>query len=105
MAAFALPAVPVDALAGAGATPTAAEMAKRADIKKTAQNFEASFLNIMMQSMFKDVKVGEPFGGGEGEDVWKSFMTDAVAKQMAKAGGIGLASSVTKEMLKLQGLN
>jgi flagellar protein FlgJ len=96
-------AVPVDALAGPAA-PTAADMAKRTNIAKTSKEFESSFLNIMLQSMFKDVKIGEPFGGGEGEEMWKSFLTDSVAKQMVKSGGIGLASSVQTEMLKLQGL-
>jgi hypothetical protein len=30
---------------------------------------------------------------------------DAVGKQMAQAGGVGLATSVQTEMLKLQGLS
>jgi flagellar protein FlgJ len=91
-------------LQGGGAAPTAAELAKRGDIAKTAQQFEASFLGIMLQSMFKDVKVSEPFGGGDGEEMWKSFFTDAMAKQMTKAGGIGLSAPIQREMLKLQGL-
>jgi Rod binding domain-containing protein len=93
-----------DLLQGATTAPSAAEMAKRGDIQKTAEQFEASFLGIMLQSMFKDVKVSEPFGGGDGEDMWKTFMTDAMAKSMTRAGGIGLAAPVAREMLKLQGL-
>ncbi|WP_374571099.1 rod-binding protein [Phenylobacterium sp.] len=83
---------------------TGDEAAKRAQIKQTAQKFEASFLSSMLQQMFQDVKVSEPFGGGQGEQMFQSFMTDAIAKQMAKAGGIGLADQVGREMLKLQGL-
>jgi Rod binding domain-containing protein len=37
--------------------------------------------------------------------MFKSFFTDAVAKQVTKAGGIGVADQVAKEMLKLQGLS
>jgi len=44
------------------------------------------------------------FGGGEGEDAFKSFMTEAMAKQMARHGGIGLAKSLTASMLRMQGL-
>jgi flagellar protein FlgJ len=59
----------------------------------------------MLGQMFKDVNTSAPFGGGPGEDAFKSFMTDAMAKQVVKSGGVGLASAVQKEMLKLQGLN
>ncbi|HEY3694986.1 rod-binding protein [Phenylobacterium sp.] len=91
-------------LAAPTATPTAAEMAKRKDITATAQSFESSFLSIMMQQMFEGVEVSTPFGGGQGESMFRSFMTDAFAKQMTKAGGLGIADTVAKEMLKMQGL-
>ena len=98
--------LPASVLAGqaAGAPPTADELAKRGQIAKTAQDFEASFLSVMLQEMFRGVKQQEPFGGGQGEEMFKSFMSEAMAKQMAKAGGIGLSKSVQAEMLKMQGL-
>ena len=36
--------------------------------------------------------------------MWKGFLAEAMAKQTAKRGGIGVARSVEHEMLKLQGL-
>jgi Rod binding domain-containing protein len=81
-----------------------AELAKRGKIKTTAQAFESSFLSIMLSQMFEGVDTEAPFGGGDGEKMFKSFFTDAIAKQVTKSGGIGLASSVSREMLKLQGL-
>lgn len=92
------------ALLAQPAVPTAAELAKRAQIKETAQGFEASFLSIMMQQMFEGVETEAPFGGGSGETMFRSFMTDAFAKQMARSGGVGIADVVTREMLKIQGL-
>jgi Rod binding domain-containing protein len=83
---------------------SAAELAKRGKIKETAQNFEASFLSVMMQQMFEGVKTSEPFGGGQGEEMFKSVMAEAMAKQVTRAGGVGLAPTVEREMLKLQGL-
>ena len=80
------------------------EAAKRAQIKQTASEFEASFLSVMLGQMFKDVNTTE-FGGGHGEEMFKSFMTDAMAKQMTRSGGVGLSDTVAKEMLKLQGLS
>lgn len=82
----------------------AAELAKRGRIQETAQKFETQFLSIMLQQMFEGVNVSPPFGGGPGEAMFKSFMTEAMAEQMTRQGGVGLADTVAREMLKLQGL-
>lgn len=92
------------ALSAPAPVASAVELAKRGEIKKTAQDFEAQFLSVMLGQMFTATDLGKPFGGGPGEDMFKSFMTDAFAKQMAKSGGIGVADAVGREMLKLQGL-
>jgi Rod binding domain-containing protein len=81
-----------------------AELAKRAQIKDTAERFEASFLSSMLQQMFAGVETAGPFGGGQGEEMFRSVLTEAMAKQMAKGGGIGIAAQVQREMLKMQGL-
>ena len=72
--------------------------------KDVAQKFEAQFLSSMFQTMFEGVKTDGPFGGGVGEDMFRSLMTEAMGKQVTKAGGIGLSSTVQREILKLQGL-
>jgi Rod binding domain-containing protein len=84
---------------------TGSEAAKRAAIKKTAEDFEASFLSNALGLMFEGVDVSKPFGGGEGEQAFKSFLNEAMAKQIVKKGGIGVAASVQREMLKMQGLS
>lgn len=91
-------------LSGASAPTSAAELAKRGQIRETAQKFEASFLSSMMQNMFDGLDGSGAFDGGEGETMFRSFLTDAMAKQMTKAGGVGIAASVQREMLKMQGL-
>ena len=100
---LALPVAPPSLLAPPPAA-AAATLAKRHDIAATAKSFEASFLSIMFQQMFEGLDTSAPFGGGQGETMFRSFMTDAFAKQMAQGGGIGLADAVQKEMLKMQGL-
>ena len=84
---------------------TAASLAKRGQIRETARKFEEQFLSIMLQQMFEGVNVSTPFGGGPGEAMFKSFMTESMARQMTRAGGIGLTDQVSREMLKLQGLS
>lgn len=105
LTAAAIPPVLLQPNAGAAlGTMSVSETSKRAEIDKTAKKFEASFLNIMLQQMFEGVKSEAPFGGGPGEEMFKSFMTDAIANKVVQAGGIGVAASVSREMLKLQGL-
>lgn len=84
--------------------PGANEATLRARAKDTAQKFEGQFLSIMMQQMFEGVKADGPFGGGVGEDMFRSLMTEQMGKQMAQSGGIGLSDTIQREILKLQGL-
>ena len=83
----------------------AARSAKtRAQIDNTARDFEAAFIGQMLNHMFEGVDAPAPFGGGHGEDAFKSFLTEAVAKQMAANGGMGLADDLRRQMLQLQGM-
>jgi len=82
----------------------AADLAKRGRIEETAKKFETQFLSMMLQQMFAGVETSSPFGGGPGESMFRSFMTEAMANQMVKGGGVGIADTVQREMLKLQGL-
>lgn len=102
--------VPVDLISPALAAPQApgaqvADADKRAAIADTARSFEASFLSTMLGEMFQGVSTDGPFDGGQGEQMFRSFMTDAMGKQIVKAGGVGVAAAVQREMLKLQGLS
>ncbi len=99
-------AIAPDLLTGApNAAASAADLAKRGQIKQTADKFESSFLNIMLQQMFEGVDTPAPFGGGEGEKTFRSFLTEAMANKIQARGGVGIAASVQREMLKMQGLN
>ena len=95
---------PIDVTKPIAAPPLTGASGKTKDqIAKTAKDFEASFASVMLGQMFEGVSAGQ-FGGGQGEDMFKSFMMDAMAKQMTKGKGLGIAGPVQKEMLKLQGL-
>jgi Rod binding domain-containing protein len=76
--------------------------ASPAEIQKTAQEFETMFLEQMFNHMFATVPVNKTFGGGAGEETMRSFLTGAYAKQVTKAGGIGLPAAIAREMLKMQ---
>lgn len=70
--------------------------------KKAAQEFESLFLGQMMQHMMSSVSTDPVFGGGPGEDMFKSVMVDEWAKEAAKSGGVGLSSAIQRELLKTQ---
>jgi Rod binding domain-containing protein len=90
------------ALSGADPKITDPKAAARfSKIKDTAQDFEAMFLNSMFQQMFSGVGQG-PFSGGPGANIWRSFLTDEYSKSFVKAGGIGIAPVVTRELLAQQ---
>ena len=87
---------PTPALPVANISPAAAAKAR-----STAQDFEAVFLNSMFSQMFSGVNEG-PLTGGQAANTWRSFLTDEYARSFAKAGGIGIADSVYKELIALQ---
>src|SRR5262245_42198873 len=69
---------------------------------KAAQEFEAVFIGEMLSAMFEGVKTDGPFGGGSGEEIFRSLMIDQYAKTIAGQGGFGLADQVKREILRLQ---
>lgn len=73
-----------------------------AHIDQVAEDFEAQFIAQMMQSMFSTVEVNKELGGGFAEETYRSLVVDEYGKLMARAGGIGVADQVKREMLKLQ---
>jgi Rod binding domain-containing protein len=74
-------------------------------IRKTAKEFESQLIGQMLQPMFEGLATDGEFDGGQAEGTYRSFMTDAFGKQMARSGGIGVAPAIEREMLKMQGLS
>lgn len=70
--------------------------------KKAAQQFESVFISEFLGQMFADVPTDGEFGGGEGEQMFRSLMLDEYGKQMEKQGGFGLSGPVASQLLKLQ---
>ncbi len=104
MSLSALALTPVEALQPA-LGPPAASTEQIGKIRRTSHEFEAQLVSQMLQPMFEGLSTDGQFGGGQAEGTWRSFMVDAMGKQMAHAGGLGIAASVEREMLKMQGLS
>ena len=69
---------------------------------EAAESFEAFFIAQMLADMFAGVDTDPLFGGGPGETVFRSLMIDEYGKSLAGAGGVGIADSVLREIVRLQ---
>ena len=71
-------------------------------VRKAATDFETVFVSQMLGHMFDGVKTYPLFGGGHGEEMFRSMMTDEYAKQIVNRGGFGISGAVMKTMLAEQ---
>lgn len=93
---------PADLLSASSVASTKVSAASHAKARATAQDFEAVFLNTMMQQMFAGVSGEGPFGGNGATGVWRSFLTEEYSKNFAKAGGVGIADQVYRSLIAQQ---
>lgn len=75
---------------------TAAQSARHAAIQKAAQDFEASYLGITFSSMLAEA-LPDP-EGGHGEEMFRGALANAMAKEVAEAGGVGIARSIAAQL-------
>lgn len=79
-------------------TPTA----NIAAAKKAAKSYESIFVSEFLGSMFADIPTDGPFGGGQGEAMFRSLMLDEYGKQIESRGGFGLSDAITRSLLSHQ---
>ncbi len=80
--------------------PNGSENSSRADA--VAEDFEAFFLSQVIEQMFAGISTDGPFGGGQGEKIFRSLMNQEMGRSMARNGGVGIAASVRAVMIRAQ---
>ena len=70
--------------------------------KKAGKDYESVFISEFMGSMFDGISTDGPFGGGQGEQMFRSLMLDQYGKQISARGGFGLSDAITKQLLSHQ---
>jgi len=70
--------------------------------QKAAKQFEGMFITQFVGEMFSGISTDGPFGGGQGEEMFRSLMIDKYAQGLEAQGGFGMAASVKAQMLKMQ---
>lgn len=81
----------------ATATEKAQAQKDDAKLKKTCQDMEAMFLNMMMADMRKTVQKSKLVDDSK-EEIMTSMLDSEMTKNMAKAGGMGLADMMYRQL-------
>lgn len=76
----------------------------KAKARKQADEFETVFLEQVTQQLFATPEGTEgPLGeNGAGAGIFKSQLTQQYAKQIQKAGGLGLSDQIMRDLLRVQ---
>jgi Rod binding domain-containing protein len=72
-------------------------------LRETAQDFEALFVAQMLATMNQGLSHGLAGPSGQ-SDVYQDMFNQEVGKLISRAGGIGVADAILREMLKMQEL-
>lgn len=75
---------------------------KREAIENASQEFEAIFINQMLQHMSAGIETNELFGGGYAEEMWQQSLYEEYATLMSRSGGVGIAQHVQRTLLANQ---
>lgn len=74
-------------------------------LRQQAEELEGVFLNLLTKEMFATAKSDNGFGGGFGEDTWRSMQSEQLANIMAQNGGLGIADQILGDMIAIQEAN
>jgi Rod binding domain-containing protein len=69
-------------------------------LKKACTEFEAVFINQLLQFMRRTVPSSSPGILGSGKDVYQSLFDQELSKSMAKRGGLKIGEMVYKQMMR-----
>lgn len=81
----------------ASATEKAQVAKDDAKLKKTCKDMEAVFLNLMLTNMRKTVQKSKLIDDSK-EDIMTSMLDTEMTKNMANAGGMGLADMIYRQL-------
>ena len=81
----------------------AAQTPAQDELRRAAEEFEAVFLAEMLAPMFEGLDTDGLGGGGLGEQIFRPMLVERYAEAISRAGGVGVADSVVREMLRMQG--
>ena len=88
----------VDAAQKSDSVTTSAQTKKEQELRDACKGFEAMFLNIMYKEMRNTVPENSLFGDSNADKILQDMRDTEMVNQMAKAGGVGLADVLYKQL-------
>lgn len=85
-----------------GSTPAPSQPGHVERLRRQAEELEGMFLHTLVKQMFSGIETEGTFGGGFGEETWRSMQAEQLAQSMAEAGGIGLADHLLRDLIAVQ---
>lgn len=76
----------------------AMETKDQAELRKATQEMEAFFLSLLWREMRATIPRSGLFPRGLAEDIFEEMLDQAYAQAMAKAGGLGLADILYRQL-------
>ncbi|MGD9815986.1 MAG: rod-binding protein [Hyphomonadaceae bacterium] len=73
-----------------------------AEIRRIAEDFESVFLAEMLGPMFDGLQTDGLGGGGTGEEIFRPMLIERYAEAISHAGGVGIADSIVRELMRMQ---
>jgi flagellar protein FlgJ len=78
--------------------PRANAGATEPELKTACEDMEALFIHHMLSEMRKTVDKSGLMDGGRSEEIYTSLMDAELAKEMARSGGLGLATILQEQL-------
>lgn len=63
-------------------------------LRAAAQEIERYFIHVLMREMRKTIPPDTLLGGGKAEEIFRDFLDEEIAGEMARAGQLGLADLI-----------
>lgn len=70
------------------------------ELKKTAQDFEAVFVNFLLKAMWKTIPDSGLYDESNATDAYTDIMQSALSEEITRMGGLGIAQKLYEEMQK-----
>lgn len=87
---------------GQGKSLSAPTTSNSQDLRKAAEQFTGVFMSQMFGHMFEGMDTDKMFGGGQGEEMFRSELTDQYGKAAAKQNVGGLTDKIMHALLAQQ---
>lgn len=71
---------------------------EKAKLKEVCKDMEAVYLNLMLSKMRATVPKSKLMGDSSQEELFRSLLDSEMTKNLAKAGGIGLADMLYRQL-------